>query len=123
VTPQSTTRGKAASTGAPAGLDDTLAALADPVRRRAVELLAEAPRRAGELAEAVGASPSTMSKHLRVLRRRGLVTETHPEFDARVRIYALSAAPMAELRSWLAAAEQGWTQQLAAFADHLADEP
>ena len=104
-------------------LDDTLAALADPVRRHAVELLAEAPRRAGELAEAVGATPSTMSKHLRVLRRHGLVTESHPEFDARVRIYALSAAPMAELRSWLATTERGWAQQLTAFADHLADEP
>jgi DNA-binding transcriptional ArsR family regulator len=108
---------------AAARLDDTLAALADPIRRHAVELLAEGPRRAGELAEAVGATPSTMSKHLRILRRNGLVTESHPEFDARVRIYVLSAAPMAELRSWLAATERGWTQQLAAFADHLADEP
>jgi len=113
----------AAPAGAVPGLDDTLAALADPARRRAVELLAQAPRRAGELAEAVGASPSTMSKHLRVLRRHGLVTETHPDFDARVRIYSLSAAPMADLRAWLAAAEKGWSQQLAAFADHLADEP
>ena len=101
-------------------LDDTLAALADPVRRQVVELLAIQPRRAGELAEAVGATPSALSKHLRVLRSRGIVSETHPEFEARVRIYSLQSAPMAELRRWLLDAERGWTQQLASFADHLA---
>ena len=111
------------SDAAAGGLDDTLAALADPVRRRAVELLAERPRRAGELAGELRTTPSTMSKHLRVLRRHGLVTETHPEFDARVRIYALRSAPMAELRDWLAAAERGWAEQLTAFAAHLEREP
>jgi DNA-binding transcriptional ArsR family regulator len=102
-----------------AGLDDTLAALADPVRRRAVELLAQRPRRAGELAGELGATPSTMSKHLRVLRACGLVAETHPDFDARVRIYALRSAPMTELRRWLDTAERAWAEQLAAFAAHL----
>lgn len=103
----------------PASVDATLAALADPVRRRAVELLAERPRRAGELAEALAVSPSTMSKHLRLLRQHELVTEEHPPFDARVRIYALRSAPMADLRSWLDEAERGWADQLRAFADHL----
>jgi DNA-binding transcriptional ArsR family regulator len=102
-----------------AGLDDTLAALADPLRRRAVELLAERPHRAGELATALGTTPSTLSKHLRVLRQRGLVTDTHPDIDARVRIYALRSAPMTELRTWLDTAERGWVEQLSAFAAHL----
>ena len=105
-----------------ASLDDTLAALADPVRRRAVELLADRPRRAGELASELGTTPSTMSKHLRVLRRHGLVTDRHPDFDARVRIYALRSAPMTELRSWLDTAERGWVEQLTAFAEHLERE-
>ena len=100
-------------------VDATLAALADPVRRRAVELLAERPRRAGELALALDVSPSTMSKHLRLLRQHDLVTEEHPPFDARVRIYALRSAPMADLRAWIDVAERGWTEQLTAFADHL----
>jgi hypothetical protein len=50
------------------------------------------------------------------------VTETHPEFDARVRIYALRSAPMTELKTWLDQAERGWAQQLTAFAEHLGRE-
>ena len=100
-------------------LDDTFAALADPLRRSAVELLAQRPRRAGELATALGTTASTMSKHLRVLRQGGLVEEMHPEFDARVRIYSLRTGPMAELRAWLDRAERGWAAQLASFAEHV----
>jgi DNA-binding transcriptional ArsR family regulator len=100
-------------------VDHTLAALADPVRRRAVELLAERPRRAGELATAVGVSPPVMSRHLRVLREAALVDEEHPPFDARVRIYSLRSARMTELRSWLADAEAGWSEQLAALKEHV----
>jgi DNA-binding transcriptional ArsR family regulator len=104
---------------AAAALDTTLAALADPVRRGAVELLSAGPRRASELAAALGTTPSTMSKHLRVLRQSGLVDEAHPEFDARVRIYSLRAAPMHALREWLDAAERGWAEQLTAFKAHV----
>jgi DNA-binding transcriptional ArsR family regulator len=100
-------------------LDVTLEALADPVRRRSIELLAERPRRAGELASALGVSAPVMSRHLRVLRTAELVEEEHPPFDARVRIYSLRARPMGELKAWLADAEAGWAQQLAAFKDHL----
>jgi DNA-binding transcriptional ArsR family regulator len=71
----------------------------------------------------LGVAAPVMSKHLRVLRRHGMVSEQSPEFDARVRIYSLRSAPMADLRSWLAAAEQGWAQQLAAFAEHVGGEP
>ena len=102
-----------------AQLDQTLAALADPVRRATVELLAAGPRRAGDLAVALRTTAPTMSKHLKVLRQHGLVDQTHPEFDARVRVYALRSAPMLELRDWLDAAERGWSQQLSAFAAHL----
>jgi len=68
-----------------ADLDRTLLALADPTRRRVVDLLRVSPRRAGELADAVGTSPPAMSRHLRVLRMGGLVREDHDGEDARVR--------------------------------------
>ena len=64
-----------------------------------------------------------MSKHLRILRDRGLVTETHPAHDTRVRIYSLRSAPMADLRAWLDTAARAWTEQLAAFAEHLERTP
>ena len=104
-------------------IDDALAALADPARRRAVELLVQKPRHAGELARALRVSPSAMSKHLRILRDRGLVTEAHPAHDARLRIYSLRSAPMADLRAWLEVAERGWAEQLSAFAEHLERKP
>lgn len=68
-------------------IDRTLAALADPHRRKAVELLGRGPLRAGELAEALKLPAPAMSRHLRALKQSGLVEETHPAFDARVRIY------------------------------------
>lgn len=98
-----------------ADLDRTLSALADPSRRRVVELLGERPRPAGELARLVGLTPPAMSRHLRTLRNCGLVTETHPAFDARVRIYELRPDPMRRLRDWLEQSERLWTEQLVAF--------
>jgi DNA-binding transcriptional ArsR family regulator len=106
-------------TAEPARLDRTLAALADPYRRRAVDLLRERPRRAGDLAEALQLPPPAMSRHLRVLRECGLVEETHPEFDARVRIYSLRSGPMAEVKAWLEETERGWSEQLTAFKEHV----
>jgi len=109
---------EAASSAAPA-VDVTLAALADPIRRRSVELLAERPRRAGELAAQLGVSAPAKSRHLRVLRTAELVEEEHPSYDARVRIYSLRTPPMRELAAWLADTETGWAEQLAAFKDHV----
>jgi DNA-binding transcriptional ArsR family regulator len=100
-------------------VDALLAALADPVRRRAVELLGQSPRRAGELAELLDLTAPAMSRHLKELKTSGLVAETHPEFDSRVRIYALNAGRLADLKDWLARAEEGWSAQLAAFRTHV----
>ena len=100
-------------------MDRTLAALADPDRRRAIDLLRAGPRRAGDLAQAIGLPAPAMSRHLRVLRQSGLVEEIHPEFDARVRIYSLRPGPMAELRDWLAETEALWAEQLASFKKHV----
>ena len=100
-------------------VDGALAALAEPSRRRVVELLRERSRPAGELAAAAGLTPAAMSRHLRTLRQAGLVEEAHPDFDARVRIYSLRAAGMAPLRQWLDETERLWAEQLAAFKAHI----
>lgn len=100
-------------------LDNVLTALADPHRRRAVELLRERPRRAGDLADALGISAPAMSKHLRALKESGLVEESHPEFDARVRVYSLRSGAMDGLKAWLEETERRWERQLASFKTHV----
>ena len=108
--------------GPSAAIDRTLAALADPHRRGVVDLLSRGPRAAGDLARELGLTPPAMSRHLRTLRQSGLVEESHPTFDARVRIYALRPEPMANLLRWLEDAERLWSAQLTAFKAHIEGE-
>jgi DNA-binding transcriptional ArsR family regulator len=100
-------------------LDATLAALAEPTRRQVVELLRERPRRASELAAGVGASAPAMSRHLRVLRLSGLVTEERVEHDARVHLYCLRPEPFTALQAWLGQVQAFWTDQLDAYRAHV----
>lgn len=98
-----------------ADLDGTLVALSDPTRRRVVDMLRKRPRRAGELASALRMSPPAMSRHLRVLRKHGLVEEARVDDDARVRIYRLRHKPFQDLQRWLVEVESFWTDQLGSF--------
>ena len=75
-----------------------LTALADPVRREIVELLAAGEMGAGEIAERFPVTRPAISRHLRVLREAGLVTS---EVRAQRRVYRLERAPLAELDTWL----------------------
>lgn len=102
-----------------AAVDRIFAALADPNRRRAIELLGERPRSAGELASALSLSPPALSRHLRLLKASGLVDEMHPQFDARVRVYSLKDGAMTELKRWVAGTEAMWEAQLSAFKSHV----
>lgn len=111
-----------AKPAARARVDDTLAALADPTRRAVIDLLRRGPQRAGELAEALQISAPTLSRHMRVLRKSGLVSDEEPEHDARVRLYHLQPQAFASLRGWLEEVEAFWGDQLAAFKAH-AEQP
>jgi DNA-binding transcriptional ArsR family regulator len=106
-----------------AALDRTLAALAEPYQRRVVDVLSRGPRPAGDLAREVGLAAPAMSRRLRALRLAGLVEESHPEFDARVRIYALRSGAMSDLKRWLEETERLWAAQLAALKEHLEKAP
>src|ERR671931_1386635 len=96
-------------------LDSALAALADPTRRRVVELLRDGPRRAGDLASASGTSAPAMSRHLRVLRTRGVVETAAVDDDARVRMYRLRPEAFVALQAWLDQVHAFWTEQLGSF--------
>ena len=99
-------------------IDATLTALADPTRRRVVRFLTERECSAGELAEAVGVTPPALSRHLRVLRRSGLIDEAISEADRRQRILRLNPAALTPVKGWIAEMEALWTDQLAAFKRH-----
>ena len=99
-------------------LDTTLTALADPTRRRVVELLRRDPRRAGDIAAAVGVTPAALSRHLRVLRRAGIVEVDTPGDDARHRVYRLRPDRIVQLQAWLDQVQAFWTEQLGSFVEH-----
>lgn len=60
-----------------------------------------------------------MSRALKSLRDAGLVSQTHPPHDTRLRIYELQVEPMREMKQWLETTESLWSQQLLAFKVHL----
>lgn len=99
-------------------LEQTLAALADPNRRRVIELLCDQPYTAGELAREIGLSPAALSRHLRVLKSIGMIAEVPLYSDARLRAYALRPQPMADLKTWVTNNEERWTRQMETLARH-----
>ena len=102
----------------PRAIDKTFVALADPTRRGVIELLRSGPRRAGELASALEMGKPAMTRHLRLLRESGLVSEESHEADARVRMYELRREPFAALRGWLDEVEAFWGWELEGFKLH-----
>ena len=96
-----------------------LTALADPTRRQVVQLLSDGPHRAGELAAAAGTSAPTMSRHLRVLLRAGIVADERPSEDARARVFWLRPESITLLRDWLDELQTAGDEQLASFKRHL----
>ena len=100
-------------------MDTALAALADPTRRRMMEALRGGERSAGEIERRVGVNQPTASKHLRALRRAGLVRVRK---DAQRRLFSLEPGPLAELDAWLAPYRAFWRTRLDALEAHLENE-
>ena len=88
---------------------NALAALADPTRRRIVELLADGERSAGELASQFQTSRPAVSRHLRLLKEAGLVTD---RAEGTRRLYRLHDAGIDAVRDYL---EQVWGDAAARF--------
>ena len=95
----------------------SLSALADPIRREVVDLLAGGELAAGDLADRFPVSRPAISRHLRVLREAGLV---RVRSDGRRRFYALDPGPLRELDSWLERYRDLWAQRLDALDTEIA---
>jgi DNA-binding transcriptional ArsR family regulator len=95
-------------------------ALAEPHRRRIIELVGTGERTAGDIVEALAISQPGASKHLRVLREAGLVSV---RVDAQRRLYRLRPEKLAELDAWLQPYRKFWSSRLDALDAHLMREP
>ena len=96
----------------------TFDVVAEPTRRRILDLLLERPRPVGELVDALGLSQPGVSKHLRVLRDARLV-DVRP--DAQRRIYGVRPEPLAEVDAWLEPYRRLFAGHLDALERHLDD--
>jgi DNA-binding transcriptional ArsR family regulator len=92
------------------------AVLAEPVRRRIVELLIDGPHTVGDLVDRLGISQPGTSKHLKVLREAGFVDVRK---DAQRRVYQLRSEPLMELDRWLEPYRRLWAGRLDALERHL----
>jgi DNA-binding transcriptional ArsR family regulator len=90
--------------------------LAEPNRRRILDLLVEHERPVGELVRELHLSQPAVSKHLRILRDRGLV-DVRP--DAQRRVYRVRVEPLRELDAWLEPYRALWSTSLDRLAAHL----
>jgi DNA-binding transcriptional ArsR family regulator len=87
-------------------------ALADPTRRRILELLAVGERSAGDIAGEFAISRPGVSRHLRVLRESGLV---RARGAGQRRLYTVDPAPLAEVQAWLTRYQRFWAQRFDAL--------
>src|SRR3954451_17772117 len=94
----------------------TFDVLAEPTRRRILDLLRERERPVGELVHELGLSQPGVSKHLRVLREAGLVDVTT---DAQRRLYRIRPEPLREIDEWLTPCRAAWRDRLDALEHHL----
>jgi DNA-binding transcriptional ArsR family regulator len=94
----------------------TFEVLAEPNRRRILELLLEGESLVGDLVDSLGVSQPSVSKHLRVLKEAGLV---HVRPDAQRRWYRVRVEPLRELDAWLEPYRRMWADRLDALERHL----
>jgi DNA-binding transcriptional ArsR family regulator len=97
---------------------DAFNAIAEPHRRRLLDVLAEGERSVSDLVELLGLTQPQVSKHLRVLREVGAVTVRE---DGRRRLYRLNGEALKPIHDWVKAYEQTWSERFAAM-DAVLDE-
>jgi DNA-binding transcriptional ArsR family regulator len=94
------------------------AAIAEPNRRRILDLLVQEERAVGEIVSALGIGQPGVSKHLRVLRDCGVV---EVRADAQRRVYRVRPEALREIDDWLAPYRAAWRGRLDALETHLGE--
>ena len=95
---------------------DVFSAIADPTRRRLLELLSKGAQPVNDLADRFKVSLSAVSQQLRLLREADLVTVQRV---GRQRWYRLNARPLEQVADWVADYERFWQEKLDALGEHL----
>ncbi|QSQ28065.1 winged helix-turn-helix transcriptional regulator [Pyxidicoccus parkwayensis] len=95
---------------------DVFQTLADPTRRRIVEVLRAGEQQVGDVVERAGIHQSGVSRHLRILSESGFVS-MRP--DGQRRLYSLKPEPFRELEAWLAQYQELWEARLDRFGAAL----
>jgi DNA-binding transcriptional ArsR family regulator len=90
--------------------------LAEPHRRRILDLLRERERPVGELVDTLAISQPAVSKHLRVLREVGFVES---RVEAQRRVYRVRPEPLRDIAAWLEPYRALWADSLDALEEHL----
>lgn len=99
---------------------DVFEVIADPTRRRILDLLRAGERPVGELVDLLGVSQPSVSKHLRVLDRAALV---RVRVEGPRRHYSVDPGALAEVEAWLAPFREIWADRLDALESHLDSMP
>jgi DNA-binding transcriptional ArsR family regulator len=99
-----------------AALTKTFDVIADPTRRRILDLLRVRPRPVNELVGLLGLSQPGVSKHLKVLRDAHLVRVRR---EAQRRWYEVDPVPLGEVAAWLEPYRAGWADRLDKLEEHL----
>ncbi len=97
-------------------LTNVIHAIADPTRRRLLELVATGERPVKSLADAFDMTRPAISQHLHILRQAGLVTERKV---GREHYYTLRAAPLRDVHDWIQQYERFWHERLDALGEYL----
>jgi DNA-binding transcriptional ArsR family regulator len=98
----------------------SFAVLAEPTRRKILDLLRDGEQPVGDLVDRLRLSQPGVSKHLRVLRDAGLV-EVRPHGQRR--LYRLRPEPLREVDVWLAPYRRLWAGSLDKLGRHLEENP
>lgn len=90
--------------------------LADPTRRRIVEVLRSGEHAVNDIVEEVGIDQSGVSRHLHILQKAGFV-QVHP--DGSRHLYSLRPEPFQELDAWLRAYRENMQESFSKLDAHL----